>query len=343
MFIHDRIFISPQYTYPEIDLNILSPAGENKLLVKEPSYPGIPTSILRRMGKAVRLGVGSALPILQNHKSIDGILIGTGNGGMEDCIKFLNQVIEYEEGTLTPTNFVQSTTNAIASQLGMMSSNKGYNCTHVHRGLAFENTLLDVKMLLAENPSGKYLIGGVEEISSYQYNIEFLAGWFKKEACSVSELYSSHTEGCLAGEGSAMFLINDEAENSLCEIKDISFFETGNEEIVKERASSFLNKHSDMKISALLSGENGDIRFQKYFDRIEELTEKMPVLRYKHMTGDYPSVSSAAVWIACHLLTHKNIPDHMIKNVRPDHLENLLIYNNHKGNQHSLMLVGSSK
>ena len=67
---------------------------------------------------------------------------------MEDCIKFLNQIIDYEEGLLTPGNFVQSTPNAIAAQLGLMTANKGYNITHVHRGLSFENALLDTILML---------------------------------------------------------------------------------------------------------------------------------------------------------------------------------------------------
>ena len=78
------------------------------------------------MGKAVRMGLGASIPLLQNNNEpLSGIIIGTAMGGMEDCINFLNQVIDYNEGMLTPTNFVQSTPNAIASQLGLLSNNKG--------------------------------------------------------------------------------------------------------------------------------------------------------------------------------------------------------------------------
>jgi hypothetical protein len=45
------------------------------------------------------------------------MIIATANGGMEDCVKFLNQIIEYNEGLLTPANFVQSTSNAAAARL----------------------------------------------------------------------------------------------------------------------------------------------------------------------------------------------------------------------------------
>jgi hypothetical protein len=143
LYIHQHTCISPQQTFSHIDIDTLNECVENKLKAKEPAYDGIPPGILRRMGKAVRMGVGAAIPIIKNNPSINGIIIGTANGGMEDCIKFLNQIIDYEEGMLTPGNFVQSTPNAIAAQLGLMSKNKSYNITHVHRGLAFEDALID--------------------------------------------------------------------------------------------------------------------------------------------------------------------------------------------------------
>ncbi len=61
---------------------------ENQLKAIEPTYENIPPGMLRRMGKAVRMGVGVALPLVKQTDSIiDGIIIGTANGGMEDCIK----------------------------------------------------------------------------------------------------------------------------------------------------------------------------------------------------------------------------------------------------------------
>ena len=61
---------------------------------------------------------------------------------------------------LTPANFVQSTANAMAAQIGMMSRNQGYNSTHVQRGLAFECALLDAVMFAAESPSKTLLLAG---------------------------------------------------------------------------------------------------------------------------------------------------------------------------------------
>src|SRR6185436_11909846 len=107
MFIHKSICISPQHTFPEVNIEDIVSSADNKLTVIEPKYENIPLNTLRRMGKAVRMGVGAAMNLIKEYPYLNGIIIGTSNGGMEDCIKFLNQVFDYNEGTLTPKNFVQ--------------------------------------------------------------------------------------------------------------------------------------------------------------------------------------------------------------------------------------------
>ncbi len=314
-----------------------------KLHAIEPSYEGIPNSILRRMGKAIRLGVGAGLPLLQK-RSVDGIIIGTSNGGMEDCIKFLNQIIDYDEGMLTPTNFVQSTTNAIAAQIGLLTTNKSYNTTHVHRGLAFENALLDAAMLLKENTTANYLVGGVDEISAYNYNIDNLAGWFKKETLAVKDLYTSGTEGSIAGEGAGMFIVNTVKEKAIAAVTGLRLLHTERVEAVAAQLNYFLKKHlpEGEHVDLFLSGEDGDNRLTHFYRGCENILVQQgaAVARFKHMMGEYATVSAAALWLACYLLNGHPLPSHMIKykNEHPD-CKRILIYNTHKGQQHGFILV----
>jgi hypothetical protein len=273
-YIHHISCISPQKTFSDIDIEHTNVPAENKLLVVEPSYEDIPLGILRRMGKAVRIGIGAALPVMKQKP--DGIIIGTANGGMEDCIKFLNQIIEYDEGMLTPTNFVQSTANAIAGQIGLMASIKGYNCTHVHRGLAFENAMIDAAMLLKENASNSYLLGGADEISAYNYNIDLLDGWFKKEKITGSDLYEINSPGTIAGEGAAMFLANNIQSNADAQLQAIRALHSEDEKLVAQEMEKFIkqNIHADEKIDLYLSGENGDNRLLKYYTACENIAGK---------------------------------------------------------------------
>ncbi len=343
LYIHQTTCISPQQTFTDRDPSQLNGLTDNKLKVIGPGYEGIPSGILRRMGKAVRIGVGAALPLITQNP--DGIIIGTANGGMEDCIKFLNQIIDYNEGMLTPGNFVQSTANAIAGQLGMMSSNKGYNITHMHRALAFENAMIDAGMLLKENPACSYLLGGVDEISAYNYNIEYLGGWYKSEPVSNTDLYLTDSAGTIAGEGAAMFLVKNKPTNAIAQVQAIHILHSDDEKIVADQLKIFLDKHvqEEENIDLLLTGENGDNRLLKYYTSCEAIMDDhITVARFKHMTGEYPTASAVALWLACHILQQQDIPQHMIKKIssKIKH-KKILIYNNYKGLQHSFILVNS--
>ena len=339
-YIHQYTCISPQKTFGDIDIERLNESADNKLMAVEPVPEGIPPGILRRMGKAVRMGISCAMPVIQNAGSIDGIIIGTANGGMEDCIKFLNQIIDYEEGMLTPANFVQSTPNAIAGQLGLITKNKCYNITHVHRGLAFENAMLDALMQSKEHPGNNYLTGAVEEISTYNFNIELLGGWYRKENTSNKYLYKDQLPGSIAGEGAAMFLINDNPGNAVAAIKDLRLIHSKDENLLRREIQQLIDENGCPDL--LISGENGDNRLNKYYETCESMMNKETgILRYKHMSGEYPTSTAMALWLACRLLEESLAPEHLIKKpVSADKiLRNILIYNTYKGTQHSLLWI----
>lgn len=341
-YIHQTACISAQPAFTDPASNAVKPSVENKLYALDSNYDSIPPNVLRRLGKAVKMGIATGHTLISKH-SVDGIVLGTANGGLEDCIKFLNQIIQFEEGRLTPTNFVQSTTNAIAGQLGIMSSNKGYNITHVHRGLSFENALIDVEMLLHEHPQNTYLLGGVDEISEYNYTIEKLSGAFKKELISNNELLASQTEGTIAGEGAAMFLVNTEKANALARIYGIKTFNTSSEEEISSYLTAFVAQYlpAGEKIDLLISGKNGDVRLNAYYDTCEQqLGRDTPVCYYKHLTGDFATASAVALWLATKLIKDKaSLPVLQIKDLPA--VKNILLYNTHKASQHSFILVSA--
>lgn len=355
MYIHKSVCISPQHTFSDINIEEVVSCAASKMSVIEPKYENIPLNILRRMGKAVRMGVGAAMPLVKDYPELNGIIIGTANGGMEDCIKFLCQVIKYNEGTLTPTNFVQSTNNAIAAQIGLSTHNNNYNITHVHRGLAFENSLLDAMMLLAENPNGTYLLGSVDEISSYNYNLERLGGWYKKETVSNADLYKSKTPGTMPGEHASMFIVNDRKEGSSAKVKTLKTLHTDNVEEVTAQLQLFLqnNLSANQEVDLFLSGENGDSRHNHFYFSCEKLfNEHTAVARFKHLCGEHPTAVSFALWLGCFILSMQQVPRHILKNsfpkgmethstksIHPAGINTILIYNNCKGLQHGFILV----
>jgi len=339
-YIHQSSCITAQQAFIDPATAAITESVENKLFALDTNYDSIPPNVLRRLGKAVKMGIATGHALISKHP-VDGIVIGTANGGLEDCIKFLNQIIEFDEGRLTPTNFVQSTTNAIAGQLSIMSSNKGYNITHVHRGLAFENALIDIEMLLQENPANTYLIGGVDEISEYNYTIEDLAGAYKKELISNTALLQSTTDGSIAGEGAAMFLVNNNKEGACAAVTGIKTLHDSDPENLREQLSAFLQEYlpKNETVDLLLSGKNGDVRLNKYYDLCASvLPPNTPVAYYKHLTGEFFTASAIALWLGCRVL-ETDLFNNLLAIPSASTAKNILLYNTSKGNQHSFILI----
>lgn len=338
MYIHYHNCIFPQQTALPGGLDTLLPADGNQLKAIEPSYDGVPPGLLRRMGKAVRMGTGTALPLLKDLRP-DGIIIGTANGGMEDCIRFLNQIIDYDEGMLTPGNFVQSTPNAIAGQLGLMTRNQCYNITHVHRGLSFEQALLDAAMLSMEHPHRNYLVGAVDEIADYNYNIDLLGGWYKKHPQQNKDLYEANSPGSIAGEGAVMLVVNGQPEEAVARLRAIRSWHSTNADDARTNIEAFLQQYTDGNIPLLITGENGDNRLLPYYKTCEKLLPGSAVGRFKHMSGEYPTAAGIALWLTCRLFEGEALPHHFYKKGKENTAGPVLIYNTYKGEQHSLILL----
>jgi hypothetical protein len=346
LYVHSSNCISPQQTFPETELRELRESENNQLRVKEPAYTNVPPGILRRMARAVRICVGAALPLIQGIPEPDGIIIGTANGGIEDCIKFLNQIIEYNEGLLSPGSFVQSTSNAPAAQISLISKNTNYNNTVTHRGLAFENALLDAVMLLKEKPDGIFLVGSVDEISDYNFNIDLLAGSFRKEIVSNRKLFDHPTIGTIAGEGVLMMTVSNQPEGSIARLNDLQTIHTSDEGLVLETLKQFLKRNGFPRIvpELLITGENGDIRLDKYYQAVEALfPENISVARFKHLSGEYCTASSFGFWMATEILRNGKIPDIALKKGKKTGFNKILIYNNYRGMQHGFMLLGKAE
>lgn len=343
MYIKDISCISAQNTFND-QFDPLNPAVHNgpKFYAIEPDYMEyVPKALLRRMGRVVKLGIGAGLPLIQKHEDIDTIILGTANGGLDDCFKFLYQIIDYEEGTLTPTNFVQSTPGAIAGNLALMSKCNGYNSTHVNGALSFETAILDAKLLFADEQINKVLIGCAEEIADNNFNINNKLGFYKSEAINSDELLSSTTTGTVMGEGAFMFVVENSNDNALAEIVDIDQITYPSKEDLLEKLGAFLNRNqlSISDIDTLIVGRNGDVEGNHWYDLIEKETAEAQHIVFKHLCGEFETASGFALWSAIQLLQGKVLPESSKWNKVSKAAKNILIYNHYKGEQHSFMLI----
>ena len=347
MFIRDMSCISAQETYHgELFTDGVKFFDESKLWAKEPNYKGIiPMGLLRRMSKLVRMSVATGMPLIEKHQDVEGIIFGSSNGSVDHSLRFLNQIVEYSEGTLTPTDFVQSTSNCVAGMLALMGKKRGYNTTHVNQGLCFESSVLDAKMLFEEGEYKTLLIGGGEEQSASNYNIESQRGLYKTEEISSKHLLNTITPGTLPGEGVAMFVVEAEKSNdSIAEIVAVDSIQHVDNEGLADKLEIFL-KNNGLTISDLDSvvlGRNGDVVADQFYNRLEkDLFTDHNIFVYKHLSGDYYSAPAFSLWLTAQLLSGTELPEVCVWKDHGKTPKNILLYNNCEGKQHGFMLVRS--
>jgi 3-oxoacyl-(acyl-carrier-protein) synthase len=344
MYIRDLRCISPQRTFEGDALFTEGPIlhSGSQYWAVEPSYAGtIPNGLLRRMGKSVRLATGAAMPLLTKH-AVDGIIIGSTDGGMEDCHRFLNQVIEYNEGTLTPTTFVQGSPSAVAGGLALMARNSGYNNTHANKGISFENGLMDAWLLMQEGAVKSMMVGCVEEISPAQYRIETLAGYIKQDEVRADELFHSATAGAVNGEGAAMFVVQDTAQGAIAEIVDFDVISFPSMDDLQLKAETLLERNGLIAadVNAVMMGLSGDAASDAVYHHCADMVlPDAGRLSFKNLFGESPSASAFATWYAAQLLSGKEpLPMTVLKApARP--LRTILILNHYQGKQHGLILM----
>lgn len=342
MYIKDVCAISPQLTYSgEFETGDFQLYEKEMIVAVEPSYLDfIPASLLRRMGKAVRMGIGAGLPLIKQNPAIDGVIIGTANGGLEDCIRFLNQIVDYEEGVLTPTNFVQSTPNSVAGQLALMGDKMGYNCTHTNGSLAFDNALLDAKMVLESSDQPlELLVGAVEEISDYNYNIDKLNNLFKTEVPSNKELVNSSTIGTLCGEGATMFVVSNQSDGAIARVADQFQICFPEKEELHDLLLQFLdrNKMTPEDIDLLLFGNSGDVRFDHWYNDLQKnLFPTQKINTFKQFSGDYRTANAFGCYLAVKLLQGvQSIKDFQFSS----NPKTVLVYNQFSAERHGFILL----
>lgn len=131
------------------------------------------------------------------------------------------------------------------------------------------------------------MLGGIDEISDYNYNIERLGGWYKTEI-PANGLYESKTEGSIAGEGCAVFCLSKRPQNALFEIVDVNTMHSTDVDSVQSGIKQFCDKHAlNLSETMLLSGHNGDVRNEALHQAVENVFDKSTVIRYKHFSVSF--------------------------------------------------------
>jgi 3-oxoacyl-[acyl-carrier-protein] synthase II len=346
-YINGTSCISPQNTTEDnwFFNDIKIPDGDYYNAI-EPSYKDhIAPNLLRRMGRAIKMGVTSAnLAIKEaNIDNVEGIITGTGLGCFEDSERFLLAILNNDEQFLTPTSFIQSTHNTVGSQIALIMKCYDYNFTYVHRGFSFESTIQDALMHFAEGKK-TLLIGGIEEHTPNFVELNRRAKKFKLFDSSVP-YWNSSTKGIQMSEGAAFFVLSkDKNEKSLASISGIqTIYKPKNSDELLNKLNAFLI-HQNLKLSDIdvtLMGFCSDVNFDKTLSGILPIIESHSCAAYfKHLCGEYHTASAFATWIAAKIITKQNLPDILkISSKSPERIKNVLIINQYLGINYSFILL----
>ena len=287
----------------------------------------------------------------------DAIISGTGLGCIDNTEKFLLALMENDEKFLQPTYFMQSTHNILSSTVAIELKCHGYNNTYVHRGVSFENALLDAVMQFEQGRVQNVLTGGFDELTNDYYRFfdrigiwDFVPG-------------ASPKEKCFAGEAAvSMLLSKTRNEHTICEMNDVTLIHKPTHEQMQETLDTILAKTgcSLSNIDAVVTGLNTHAANDTvYRDVINRFFGNIPILQYKHLFGESLSSSALGVYVALTCLRKGYAPAFLLANTLANPAANtsanfaarkdadilgikrILIYNHYRNKSHSFILLSS--
>lgn len=341
--------ISPQNT---IDSNIFLDDIVNHdagfLTSIAPNYKEFINPIqLRRMSKLIKMGISASKLCLKDAgiENPGAIITGTGLGLVGDTEKFLNQVLDYNEEFLAPTAFIQSTHNTISGQVAIALQCFNYNNTYSHRGFSFESALLDGMLLIKDKDAENVLVGGFDEITPEHHSIVKKTRWVKNETIKSLELLNHKTQGTIVGEGVGFFSLTGEKENTYAKIKDIkTIYKPETKEEIEAKISQFLNENDLTKddIDLVVLGINGNVDTDDIYYHLADNYFDTNYAYFKHLSGDYHTVGTFALWFAANTIKHQKVPEvarFRKENFTERPIKNVLVYNHFREVDHSIFLL----
>lgn len=322
---------------------VIAPAEGYILPVVAPPYKEyISPAMIRRMGSGVKNGVvASALALKEaGSPELDAIITGTGVGCIKDSETFLTAILENHEEFLTPTAFIQSTHNTVGAQIALGLGCKAYNFSYVNGAVSFESALADARLQLLSGEARNILVGGVDEKADYTYHLFGLAGLIKT---------GEDTPGASYSEGAAFFVLSTEKqEQSYAVLKDMAVMNRLEPESVSSVLEGFLRRTGTAPedIDAVVIGKNDDYLFQEYYPALlSGFSPEVPVIHYKHLSGEYNTASAFGFWLAAGILKSGQVPEAVLLKgeagaaLHGAALRNILLYNQYRGIDHSFILL----
>ncbi len=315
------------------------------VFAQQPSYKElIPATMIRRMSKGIKMGIFAAQQAIDEAEivELDAIVTGTGLGCLEDSEKFLRSILDNEEEFLTPTSFVQSTHNTVGAQIALRLGCKAYNVTYVSGTVSFESALLDSSLQLKTGEATHILVGGVDEIFGQTFELKKLIQEVKSDDVQET-LRQSTTAGVNFGEGATFFVLSSEKSSSTyAELVDVHFQNNVERADIAEFVTQFLENHQVKmeEMSVLVTGNNGDIVYDAYYEAFGSLFPHATQAIYKNIAGQSDVASAFGLAAAAYTVKYQMVPPILRwGDFKQSAMRYVLLYNQYLGKDHSLTLI----
>ncbi len=344
--------ISPQKTYCDrLFLTEIAEYADNRLTCVLPDFREYMNPFqTRRLSRMLKTGLAAVMICLRNAgvNVPDAVITATGFGFYDSRAKFLAEIIRQAEQQLTPNYFIQSTHNALAGLVALTIGCTGYNNTYAGRGSAFESALLDAMLLLNgnEQETQNILVGSFEEVSEVLYRQYVRLGYFRKEPVSSLSLFEKNLPGTIQGEGVAFFMLSSAAkEGTLCRLRGLKTLYKPQSCRDLAAALEGLLRESGLEprdIDVFVNGASGDAERDGWTSGLgRDYLGHAAEARFKHLTGEYATASSFALWLGAMILKKQDIPDAVIFKPaqRPERKETVLVCNHFLSRYYTFMVL----
>jgi hypothetical protein len=112
---------------------------------------------------------------------------------------------------------------------------------------------------------------------------------------------------------------------------------------MQQSLSEFLDRNAlaQSDIDLILLGTNGDSVYDPIYNNFaDQCFPGKSLAWYKHLCGEYHTATGFGLYVAANILKRQNLPEILyLNNIVPPRLQNILIYNQYRNVNHSLMLV----
>jgi len=310
----------------------------------EPNYKDfLEPNMARRMGKILKRAIVTArTSVKKSGITPNAIISGTGLGCIEYTEIFLDAMVRNGEELLQPTYFMQSTHNTISSLVSIDMKCYGYNNTYVHKGVSFENALLDACLQFSAGRIKTALIGGYDEMTpGYHLLLSRIDYW----RAHADDVQLRRGEEAFSGETSVSFMLSaDKTETSICRIGGVKLLYKPDEKDLQHALHELLTENgcSINNIDAIMVGISGNqANDEVYRHNMPILFAGKPLAGYKHIFGESYTAPALGIYAAATCLRKNRIPKHLLLNGYNaiNDVKTLLFYNHWEGKNHSFVLL----